>query len=194
MDIANYIKAELYIKEEDINKDIRIINSFEEHKRNNIFIKDKEDDYKYENEKEIKENCEIKINNNIILFNYFYKFKESGTYEIKYIFKEKMKKIDYMFFDCNSLTNIDLSNFNAQNVTNTSKMFSKCGSLINIDLSNFNSQKVTNMSGMFSDCISLTNIDFFNFSTQNAKYMNALFFACSSLTNIDVSFLILKMF
>ena len=29
MDNTSYINAEIYIKEEDINKDIRIINSFE---------------------------------------------------------------------------------------------------------------------------------------------------------------------
>ena len=36
-----------------------------------------------------------------------------------------------IFYKCNSLTNIDLSNFNTQNVTNMSGMFSKCESLKN---------------------------------------------------------------
>ena len=49
----NYILAEINIEEDDINKNIRIINSFEEYKRINK-CDDKEDDYKYENEKEIK--------------------------------------------------------------------------------------------------------------------------------------------
>ena len=71
----NYIIGEIEIKEEDINKDIRIINSFEEVKRNKEWPKDKENDYKYENEKEIKENCKIEINNKIISFCYYYKFK-----------------------------------------------------------------------------------------------------------------------
>ena len=31
-----------------------------------------------------------------------------------------------MLYGCKSLTNIDLSNFNTQNVTNMSFMFSKC--------------------------------------------------------------------
>ena len=71
----NYIIGEIEIKEEDINKDIRIINSFEEVKRINEW-EDEEDDYKYENEKQIKENCKIEINDKIIPFSYFYKFKE----------------------------------------------------------------------------------------------------------------------
>ena len=62
----NYILAEINIEEDDINKDIRIINTFEECKRKYEWD-DQEDDYKYVNEKEIKENCIIKINNKIII-------------------------------------------------------------------------------------------------------------------------------
>ena len=57
-----------------------------------------------------------------------------------------------MFEGCSSLTNIDLSNFNTQNVTDVSFMFSRCSSLKNINLSYFNTQNVTNMSNMFNEC------------------------------------------
>ena len=87
------------------------------------------DDYKYENEKEIKENCEIKINNSIIPFSYFYKFKLTGKYKIQYSFKILLSKINYMFYGCSSLININLSNFNTQNVTNMRWMFYGCSSL-----------------------------------------------------------------
>ena len=39
-----------------------------------------EEDNKYENEKEIKEKCKIKINGNVIPFAYFYKFDKKGKY------------------------------------------------------------------------------------------------------------------
>ena len=42
-----------------------------------------EDYYKYENEKEIKDSCEIEINNKKIEFTYFYEFEEEGKYFIK---------------------------------------------------------------------------------------------------------------
>ena len=76
----NYILAEINIEKDDVNEDIRIINTFEKHKRIND-LDDEEDDYKYKNEKEIKEKCTIKINNKRIPFNYFYKFKEKGKYK-----------------------------------------------------------------------------------------------------------------
>ena len=53
MNYKNIIIGEIYINKEDINKDIQIINSFENIKRKEEW-KDEEDDYKYENEKEIK--------------------------------------------------------------------------------------------------------------------------------------------
>jgi len=60
-----------------------------------------------------------------------------------------------MFEGCWSLTNINLSNFNTNNVTNMSSMFEGCSSLKNINLSNFNTNNVTNMSSMFIGCSSL---------------------------------------
>ena len=120
----NYILAEINIEEENINKDIRIINSFEEFKREyNDLDYEEEDDYKYRNEKEIKDNCIIKINNRKIKFQYFYKFKEKGKFNIKYSFKKNIKNLACIFSECKSLTNIDLSNFNTQNVNIMNGMF-----------------------------------------------------------------------
>ena len=51
-----------------------------------------------------------------------------------------------MFYECKSLTNINLSNFNTQNVTNMNNMFEGCGSFTSINLSNFNTHNVTDMS------------------------------------------------
>ena len=150
----NYIIAEINIGEDEIGEDIRIINSFEGIKREYSW-KDSEDNYKFENEKEIKENCIIKINNKIIPFNYYNKFNEKGKYKIEYLFNGILTKTDYMFFECNYLTNINLSYFNTKNVTNMSYMFRECETLESIDLSNFNTQNVTNMSHMFSRCNSL---------------------------------------
>ena len=99
----NYIIAELYINDEDINKDIRIINSFEQAKREHTYW---EDDYKNKNEKEIKENCIIKVNGMIFQFSYFLKFKNSGKYIIEYYFKHYITNTNYMFYDCSSLKNL----------------------------------------------------------------------------------------
>ena len=87
----NIIKGEIYIGPNDINKEIQIINSFDNVKKEYDY-KDKEDDLKYENEKQIKENIEIKIDGKIIIFSYYYKFEKEGIYKIEYTFKNYLSK------------------------------------------------------------------------------------------------------
>ena len=147
---SSILKGEIYINKDDINKDIRIINSFENVKRE-LKLKD-DDDFKYLNEKEIKENIEIKINGKIIEFTYYYKFNKEGKILIEYTFKNILTKACFMFYDCISLINLDFSKFNTQNVINMSYMFYNCYKLANLDLSNFNSQNVTSMSNMLASC------------------------------------------
>ena len=179
----NYILADINIKDEDINREIRIINSYEEEQRR---VNRKELKKEYMNEEEIKM-CKISINDKQIQFNYFYKFPNKGKHTIKYSFNNILTKTNYMFYECSSLTNINLSNFKTQNVTNMYSMFFGCSSLTDINLSNINTQKVTNMDRMFLNCSSLTNLNMSNFDTQNVTDMSCMFNGCSSLTNINLS-------
>jgi len=184
----NYIIAEIYIKEEDINRDIKIISSFEQFKRESNTKNVEVDEYcKFGNEKEIKENCKIKINNEIIPFSYYYKFEKKGKNIIQYSFINKLKKTDFMFDGCESISTIDLSNFYTQNIINMTCMFANCKTLINIYLSYFNTQNVTSMSGMFQYCNTLININLSNFNTQNVTSMSGMFYGCTSLKYLNLS-------
>ena len=179
----NYIIAEIEIKENEINEDKRIINSYEEFER---CLGSKE----YEKEKmneEIIKTTEIQINDALIPFTYIYKFPSKGRYTIKYSFQKLLNNISYIFSECESLINIDLSNFNSQNVTNMSYIFYKCKSLSKINLSNINTKNVTDMSYMFCRCKSLSDINISNFNTQNVTNMKDMFSWCESLTNINIS-------
>ena len=100
----NFIIGEINVLEENINKSTRIIGSFEECKREKKW-KDEEKYNGMENEKEIKENCIIEINNKVIPFSYFYKFNDTGKYKIKYSFIKNLKNLNYLFFNCRNLTN-----------------------------------------------------------------------------------------
>ena len=54
-----------------------------------------------------------------------------------------------MFYNCSSLTSLNLNNFNTNNVIDMSSMFSNCSSLTDLDLSNFNTSNVKNMLNLF---------------------------------------------
>ena len=101
----NWIIGQLNIEENKQN--IRIINYYEESCRKHNYEINKN----YENEKEIKENCEIRIDGKLIPFCYFYKFNKKGKYTILYIFKNSITRANDMFKECSSLTNINLNYF-----------------------------------------------------------------------------------
>ena len=59
----------------------------------------KEDYLKYENEKEIKDTCKIKINGNYINFNYFYKFKKKENIKLNLHLQKILQKLIICFIN-----------------------------------------------------------------------------------------------
>ena len=106
---------------------------------------------------------------------------------IKYLNTSKVTNMESMFYNCSSLTSLDLSKFNTSQVTNMSGMFDHCESLISLDISNFNTSKVKLMCFMFYDCRALTNLDLINFNTENVTDMSCMFGWCNSLQDLDLS-------
>lgn len=100
---------------------------------------------------------------------------------------ENVKSCDSMFYNCNKLTDLDLSKFDTSQVTNMNDMFNSCGSLTSLDVSNFDTSKVTITYNMFYGCRSLTDLDVSNFDTSNLKSCGGMFGACNSLTSLDLS-------
>ena len=85
-------------------------------------------------------------------FSKYYKPDKEGNYEIKIIFKKKIKDCSFMFSDCDNIKKIDLSSFDSSDVINMYYMFGKCHFLKEIKLDNLNIEKVTDMSYMFNAC------------------------------------------
>ena len=98
----------------------------------------------------------------------------------------KIKSMDNIFADCFSLETLDLSNFNTNNVISMDNLFSNCKSLIFLNLSNFNTTQTKSMSRIFSGCKSLKNLEIFNFNTSSITTMEYFFNDCSSLKILDL--------
>ncbi len=96
-------------------------------------------------------------------------------------------EMQYMFADCFSLQNLDVSHFNTSNVTNMEAMFYACRSLTELDLSSFDTSNVTNMKAMFFDCKNITELDLSGFDTSNVTNMEHMFRFCEKLNQLDVS-------
>ena len=185
----NVIISEVNINTQDINKDIQIINSYENYRRKKE-TKDGQINPEFDNEKDIKENIEIKINGEKIPF--AYKFKKEGKYRIEYIFKKNISKINHMFSGCWRLTHLDFSCFDTQNVINMSHLFYDCFSLISLDLSNFNTLNADKVFNMFNGCKSLKDINLSNAHIQNVNEKTCMFYDCNSLKKKILSLSTLK--
>ena len=57
--------------------------------------------------------------------------------------------MSFMFHGCSSLKELNIDNFNTNNVTDMRDMFFGCSSLKELSIDNFNTNNVTNMSYMF---------------------------------------------
>ena len=80
-----------------------------------------------------------------------------------------------LFYECNYISIIDLSNFDTSNVTNMGYMFYNCESLTSLNLFNINTTQVKNMAYMFSGCTLLNSIDLSFFNTSNVEDMSYMF-------------------
>ena len=87
--------------------------------------------------------------------------------------------MEFMFYNCSSLKELDLSNFNTSKVTNMDSMFFNCSSLNELNLSNFNTSKVTNMSYMFYNCSSLKELNLSKFNIKDNTNVDYMFSGCS---------------
>lgn len=105
------------------------------------------------------------INANPDSSNLFSGFINLQTIEaLEYFNTSQITTMSKMFYNCESLTRLDLRSFKTENVTDMSYMFSGCSSLTNLDVSGFDISNVTNMIAMFYQCPSLTMLNLNNFN------------------------------
>ena len=100
---------------------------------------------------------------------------------------ENVKDMKEMFYGCKALSKLVLTDFKTEQVTTMQSMFFFCSTLETLDVSSFNTENVTTMLGMFNNCSSLRSLDLSGFNTANVTQMSSMFQKCSSLRSLDLS-------
>lgn len=100
---------------------------------------------------------------------------------------EKLESMFDMFDGCSSLTALDLSAWNLNNVINMESLFKNCSGLTSVALPKVTSKKIQYMQRMFSGCSSLTSIDLSGWNVENVTEMGDLFYDCSNLKVLNLS-------
>ena len=68
---------------------------------------------------------------------------------LEHLNTSEVTRMDYMFYECEALTDLDLTTFNTAKVTNMVSMISACKGLQRVDLTSFSTTQVTSMEFMF---------------------------------------------
>ena len=99
----------------------------------------------------------------------------------------EVSKMNGMFYGCSSLEKITFGNIKTDSLENIAGAFTKCHKLKSIDLSNFDFSKVTNINNLFMDSIKLETINFGNITTSMVESMDSVFNNCLKLISVDLS-------
>ena len=206
----NEIKNEKIIKSENIKIEFNNINKNEikigknnkskkskvEFNKNNkneiklMYYTEKEGIFNIFGEKFVennKDNIDLIINGVKQKLIIAYKLKK-GENNIKLIIKNKIINLEFMFYKCKSLKNIDeLKYLDTKHINNFSYIFSYCSSLTDLngleiwDVSNSN-----NFEYMFGGCELLSNINALkNWNVLNANNFEYMFYECKSLKDLN---------
>ena len=137
---------------------------------------------------EINRPCEIYINDSLVgeIKNEYY-INNTEIIAIKIRWNNSIETTENMFSNCDSIIEIDLSNFNTSHTTNMSSMFYNCSSLEKLTLSNLDTSQVCDMTYMFYNCASLIELNLNNIDTSNVKNMSNMFAKCSLLNSLNVN-------
>ena len=158
-----------------------------------VHLKDDEYSMKYleeENEQSSNRNLfESEKEINITNFTQgFFESQKEGFIKLKVYFYVPIPSLDFLFFDCEDLINVDLSNLNTTNMTRISYTFYNCKNLEEVNMTSIETSSVEYMEFLFAGCENLMNIiGLENLNTSSVKYTTGMFFNCKSIQNVNLS-------
>ena len=109
----------------------------------------------------------MKIDNYTINPCYEYHFDIFGPHTVHFLISKDIDSFAYMFYRIYKMTSIYFTNkLDSKKIRNMEYMFYFCDSLENIDLSNLNTENVLNMQYIFNHCIKLEILNLSTFNTE----------------------------
>lgn len=117
----------------------------------------------------------------------FYECNALQTLDVSQWDTSTITDMSSMFYDCDTFQTLDVSQWNVGSVTSMEYMFYSCSSLLNLDIQNWRPSKVTDMSYAFEYCSNMTEFIAPSWNLLSVTDLSYMFCSCSSLSTIDIS-------
>ena len=121
------------------------------------------------------------------MFGMFYNCSTLTSLDVSKFNTAKVTNMTGMFYGCSGVKVLNISNFSTSNVTIMRNMFYKCSGVTTLDVSKFNTSNVTDLSGMFTYCSNVKGLNVKSFVTTKSTDFKNMFFGCDALTSLDLS-------
>ena len=100
----------------------------------------------------------------------------------------EVNDMSYMFYNCQSLTGLDLSTFDTHNSTQMNNMFQYCLSLESINLSHFDTSNNNSFFRMFQGCTRLNDLDISSFTININADSRYMLHNCTKLESLTIPY------
>ena len=127
------------------------------------------------------------LNGQTSAYRMFYNCKSLTSIDLSRLNMSTISAFNEMFYNCISLKEINMKGLYLKSAQNINYMFYNCISLKSIDISNFKPNNLKGMKNVFENCISLSYINVNDLYTHNVINMDKLFYNCTSLKSINIS-------
>ena len=129
----------------------------------------------------------VKLKEKPITLRGLFAYSEAIKITLENFQTENVQTMEFMFLECRSLTQLEVSSLNTSRISNTFRMFFNCINLTELNLSTWDTSKFENMVDMFYNCESLTQLNVSNWNTSSVTNMYGMFSGCKSLIRLNVS-------
>lgn len=117
---------------------------------------------------------------------FYYMVSLADIQGLEYLNTSEVKVMNSMFYNCRSLTTLDLSSLDTQKTTDFGAMFRGCSGLKDLNLFSVSAANRISFNWMFGGCTSLEVLDLSHFNTAQVYNMTNMFNNCTNLKTIYV--------
>ncbi len=125
--------------------------------------------------------------NGLPVISFYDMFKDTGaeSLDLSEFDASNVTTMEEMFYRCENLKTVNFGTMRTDALTNMKNMFILCSSLQAVDLSTFNTDKVTCMGGLFHSCEALQSVSLDGWNTSQTTDMSIMFVGCKSLSDFN---------